>query len=64
LATPGIGAALNGLCYAVGLALLFSGVFHLGVFAVNGGPWEGPGVLAQADHGSACLRLTLMTVTW
>lgn len=28
--------------YAVGLLLMASGVFHLGVWLVLGGPWEGP----------------------
>ncbi|MFJ4408775.1 hypothetical protein [Streptomyces sp. NPDC088910] len=28
--------------YAVGAALIVSGLFHLGVFAVDGGPWDGP----------------------
>lgn len=28
--------------YGIGLLFLLSGVFHTGVFVVDGGPWEGP----------------------
>jgi len=29
-------------CYLIGAVLLASGIFHLGVFAVRGGPFDGP----------------------
>jgi hypothetical protein len=52
------------VCYTVGLALLFSGVFHLGVFAVDGGPWEGPVSWRKPTTFGLSFGLTLITVTW
>lgn len=34
--------AVERLCYVTGAALIGAGLFHLGVFFVDGGPWTGP----------------------
>lgn len=52
------------LGYLAGLALMASGVFHLGVFAVDGGPWEGPVSWRKAVTFGLSFGLTLVTITW
>ncbi|MCM2576115.1 hypothetical protein M1E25_01895 [Streptomyces sp. MTZ3.1] len=51
-------------CYATGLALMVSGIFHLGVFAVDGGPWDGPVSWRKPTTFGVSFGLTLITVTW
>jgi hypothetical protein len=51
-------------CYAVGAALFAAGVFHLGVFAVRGGPWEGPVSWRKPATFGLSFGLTLLAVTW
>ncbi|MFC4588656.1 hypothetical protein [Sphaerisporangium corydalis] len=51
-------------CYVVGAALLVAGVFHLGVFAVSGGPWEGPVSWRKPATFGLSFGLTLITITW
>jgi hypothetical protein len=36
------GRRIERVCYLIGAALIASGLSHLAVFAVDGGPWEGP----------------------
>ncbi|MEV6969178.1 hypothetical protein AB0M47_29100 [Hamadaea sp. NPDC051192] len=55
---------LRRLCYAVGLALIASGLFHLLVFAIDGGPWEGPVSWRKPTTFGLSFGLTLLTVTW
>jgi hypothetical protein len=51
-------------CYVVAAALFASGLAHLGVQAVLGGPWDGPVSWRKpADFGMA-FGLTLFAVTW
>jgi len=52
------------VCYAVAAALLAAGVFHLGVFAVRGGPWEGPVSWRKPATFGLSFGLTLLAVTW
>jgi hypothetical protein len=52
------------VCYAIGAVLLVSGLFHLAVFAVFGGPWEGPVSWRKPTTFGLSFGLTLMTVTW
>ncbi len=52
------------VAYAVGGLLLLSGVFHLGVFAVDGGPWEGPVSWRKAVTFGLSFGLTLITIAW
>ena len=51
-------------CYLVGTVLLLAGVFHLGVFAIDGGPWEGPVSWRKPTTFGLSFGLTLITVTW
>ncbi|HTI21930.1 MAG TPA: hypothetical protein VL652_13130 [Kutzneria sp.] len=51
-------------CYVVAAVLFASGLAHLGVQAVLGGPWDGPVSWRKpADFGLA-FGLTLFAVTW
>ncbi|MBB5897336.1 hypothetical protein ACFFS4_21825 [Kutzneria kofuensis] len=51
-------------CYVVAAVLFASGLAHLGVQAVVGGPWDGPVSWRKpADFGMA-FGLTLYAVTW
>jgi hypothetical protein len=49
---------------AVGIALLAAGVFHLLVFLVDGGPWEGPVSWRKPATFGLSFGLTLLTVVW
>jgi hypothetical protein len=55
---------LERVCYLVGAALLLAGVFHLGVFAIRGGPWEGPVSWRKPTTFGLSFGLTLITITW
>jgi hypothetical protein len=50
--------------YLVGAMLLLAGVFHLGVFAIAGGPWEGPVSWRKPATFGLSFGLTLISVTW
>ncbi|TDD70581.1 hypothetical protein E1298_36590 [Actinomadura rubrisoli] len=41
-----------------------SGLFHLAVFAVDGGPWEGPVSWRKAVTFGLSFGLTLITIAW
>ncbi|MEE4542373.1 hypothetical protein V2S66_10415 [Streptomyces sp. V4-01] len=58
-AAPGERAA-----YAVGTALTASGLFHLGVFLVAGGPWDGPVSWRKPFTFGVSFGLTLIALTW
>ena len=51
-------------CYLIGAVLIGSGVLHLGVFAVRGGPWDGPVSWRKPATFGLSFGLTLITVTW
>lgn len=51
-------------CYVIGAVLFASGLFHLGVFAVDGGPWLGPVSWRKAVTFGLAFGLTLITITW
>ncbi|MEO5876820.1 MAG: hypothetical protein ABIS86_23895 [Streptosporangiaceae bacterium] len=51
-------------CALGGVVLMAAGVFHLGVFAVDGGPWEGPVSWRKPATFGLSFGLTLLTVTW
>lgn len=76
-ATRPLGAAIGALggfwsrgrrveraCYVLGGVLLLSGLFHLGVFAVLGGPWQGPVSWRKPTTFGLSFGLTLITITW
>ncbi|MFE0177420.1 hypothetical protein ACFWZ2_34440 [Streptomyces sp. NPDC059002] len=52
------------LCYAIGAALVLSGLVHLVVFAVDGGPWEGPVSWRKPVTFGLSFGLTLIAVVW
>ncbi|MGW3511829.1 hypothetical protein [Streptomyces sp. NPDC000994] len=52
------------LCYATGAVLALSGLAHLVVFAVDGGPWDGPVSWRKPVTFGLSFGLTLIAVTW
>ncbi|MEU9173109.1 hypothetical protein AB0D34_35960 [Streptomyces sp. NPDC048420] len=52
------------VCHATGLLLVLSGLAHLVVFAVDGGPWEGPVSWRKPVTFGVSFGVTLMAVTW
>jgi hypothetical protein len=51
-------------CYLIGAALILSGLFHLGVFAVRGGPWQGPVSWRKPATFGLSFGISLISVTW
>lgn len=52
------------LCHATGALLVLSGLVHLVVFLVDGGPWDGPVSWRKPFTFGVSFGLTLITVTW
>ncbi|MFI5658851.1 hypothetical protein ACIA8D_09115, partial [Streptomyces sp. NPDC051684] len=52
------------LCHATGAALVASGLMHLVVLGVDGGPWNGPVSWRKPITFGLSFGLTLMAVTW
>ncbi|WP_399133054.1 hypothetical protein [Streptomyces sp. Li-HN-5-11] len=52
------------LCHATGLLLVLSGVTHLVVFAIDGGPWDGPVSWRKPITFGLSFGATLIAVTW
>ncbi|RVU16088.1 hypothetical protein EOT10_37545 [Streptomyces antnestii] len=52
------------LCYATGAVLTLSGLVHLLVFAVDGGPWDGPVSWRKPVTFGVSFGLTLIALTW
>jgi len=63
-AAPTTSASMDRLWYAVGLVLIASGVVHLVVFAVDGGPWDGPVSWRKPMTFGLSFGVTLIAVTW
>jgi hypothetical protein len=51
-------------CGLVGVALIGSGLLHLVVYAVDGGPWQGPVSWRKPVTFGLSFGLTLLTVLW
>ncbi|HEX3812755.1 MAG TPA: hypothetical protein VHX59_07920 [Mycobacteriales bacterium] len=51
-------------CWLIGAVLVCSGAFHLGVFAVRGGPWDGPVSWRKPATFGVSFGLSLITVAW
>jgi hypothetical protein len=49
---------------AVGALLMLAGFFHLGVFAVDGGGWQGPLSWRKPATFGLSFGITVVTVTW
>lgn len=58
------GRTVERIGYVVGTCLLLSGVAHLGVFLVDGGPWEGPVSWRKPVTFGLSFGLTLITLVW
>jgi hypothetical protein len=58
------GRRVERACYLVGAVLFTSGLFHLAVFAVDGGPWEGPVSWRKPTTFGLSFGLTLITIAW
>lgn len=58
------GRRVERVCYLVGAVLIASGLFHLVVFAVDGGPWEGPVSWRKPTTFGLSFGLTLITIAW
>lgn len=50
--------------YAVGAVLVAAGLFHLGVFAVDGGPWRGPLSWRKPVTFGLSFGVTTLAVAW
>ncbi|MFF4252870.1 hypothetical protein ACFY1L_16825 [Streptomyces sp. NPDC001663] len=58
------GPGVDRLCHATGLFLVLSGLVHLVVFAVDGGPWDGPVSWRKPVTFGLSFGVTLIAVTW
>jgi hypothetical protein len=58
------GRRVERVCYLIGGALFASGLFHLAVFAIDGGPWEGPVSWRKPTTFGLSFGLTLITIAW
>ncbi|MBJ7903681.1 hypothetical protein IF655_10265 [Streptomyces sp. DSM 110735] len=56
--------AVERLCHVTGLLLVLSGLVHLVVFAVDGGPWDGPVSWRKPVTFGLSFGVTLMAVAW
>lgn len=61
--TPGA-RRVERLFHAIGLLLVVSGLMHLVVFAVDGGPWDGPVSWRKPVTFGLSFGATLIAVTW
>jgi hypothetical protein len=52
------------LCHATGLLLVLSGLAHLVVFAIDGGPWDGPVSWRKPFTFGLSFGVTLIALTW
>ncbi|MFJ9820675.1 hypothetical protein ACIRU3_36465 [Streptomyces sp. NPDC101151] len=52
------------LCHLTGLLLALSGLAHLVVFAVDGGPWDGPVSWRKPVTFGLSFGVTLIALTW
>jgi hypothetical protein len=52
------------VCYLIGAVLIGTGLVHLVVFAVDGGPWHGPVSWRKPATFGLSFGLTLITIGW
>ncbi|MEU6780654.1 hypothetical protein ABZ912_15745 [Nonomuraea angiospora] len=55
---------MNRLWYLVGVLLVLAGLVHLGVFVVDGGPWEGAVSWRKPFTFGVSFGLSVLTLTW
>ncbi|MEU7858982.1 hypothetical protein [Nonomuraea sp. NPDC049141] len=52
------------LWYLIGLLLIVSGLVHLGVLVVDGGPWDGPVSFRKPFTFGVSFGLSVLSLTW
>jgi hypothetical protein len=57
-------AGMNRLWYLIGALLVLAGLVHLGVFVVDGGPWEGAVSWRKPFTFGVSFGLSVLTLTW
>lgn len=55
---------MNRLWYLIGALLVLAGLVHLGVFVVDGGPWEGAVSWRKPFTFGVSFGLSVLTLTW
>lgn len=55
---------MNRVWYLIGVLLLLAGLVHLGVFVVDGGPWEGAVSWRKPFTFGVSFGLSVLTLTW
>ncbi|MFF4619600.1 hypothetical protein [Nonomuraea jabiensis] len=55
---------MNRLWYLIGVLLVLVGLVHLGVFVVDGGPWEGAVSWRKPFTFGVSFGLSVLTLTW
>ncbi|TMR95496.1 hypothetical protein [Nonomuraea basaltis] len=55
---------MNRLWYVFGALLMLAGLLHLGVFVMDGGPWEGPVSWRKPFTFGVSFGLSILTLTW
>ncbi|SPT49744.1 hypothetical protein [Actinomadura madurae] len=58
------GRRVERAAYTIGALLLLSGLLHLVVFAIDGGPWTGPVSWRKPVTFGLSFGLTLVTIAW
>jgi hypothetical protein len=58
------GRPIERACYAIAGLLVLSGLFHLLVYAVDGGPWEGPVSWRKPVTFGLSFGITLASIAW
>ncbi|MYW42173.1 hypothetical protein [Streptomyces sp. SID161] len=56
--------AVDRLCHTTGVLLILSGLAHLVVYAVDGGPWDGPVSWRKPVTFGLSFGVTLIALTW
>jgi hypothetical protein len=60
----GYGRPIERLCYQLAGLMLLSGVAHLLVYGIDGGPWEGPVSWRKPVTFGLSFGITLASITW
>jgi hypothetical protein len=58
------GTTTERVAYVVGVLLIVSGLGHLAILVMNGGPWDGPVSLRKPTTFGLSFGLTLITIVW
>ncbi|MER6451272.1 hypothetical protein ABT270_01290 [Streptomyces sp900105245] len=61
---PRVPRTVDRVCHVTGLLLVLAGLVHLVVFAVDGGPWDGPVSWRKPVTFGLSFGVTLIAITW